>query len=203
MSHVQIYVGKYIHIAYYWDFYSLDITATVTPTVSLSGLRDINISPLVHNHFLLSHSVFSILSFLLFPFLILCFLSQGVNLLWWGSRGQRLPNNFGVQGCAMCTYVHHLDWVCVCVCGYKCVFSEFVWWTSIGQKSALQWLSVVLGSEDKPFMCSQVYAECLKDQSTEINGLLLVVSNHADSFSLSALGNLYPNSIRVNGIRFV
>lgn len=55
-------------------------------TDSLSGLRAISISLLVHNHFLLSQPLLPNLSPLLFSsILIPRFLSQGVNLVWWGS----------------------------------------------------------------------------------------------------------------------
>lgn len=55
-------------------------------TDSLSGLRAISISLLVHNHFLLSQPLLPNLSLLLFSsILIPRFLTQGFNLVWWGS----------------------------------------------------------------------------------------------------------------------
>lgn len=63
------YIFMYYKTGENWkhtDFYSQGITATVTLAVSLSRLRAIYISLLVHNHFLLSLSPLSILSLLLF-----------------------------------------------------------------------------------------------------------------------------------------
>lgn len=49
--------------------------------------------------------------FCFFPFLILWFLSQGVNLLWRGSGAKGLPNNVRVQGGAI--YMDVQDLKCV------------------------------------------------------------------------------------------
>lgn len=60
--------------------------------------------PLISHHW--SRTISSYLSrlsqfypFFLFHFLILWFLSQGVNLIRWGSGGQRLPGNVGPGRC--------------------------------------------------------------------------------------------------------
>lgn len=87
----------------FWNFCSPGIWTFTYPGTR----RAISITTLVHNHFsyLSSHPLIS-----LFcpppPFLILWFLSQGVNLAWWGSGGAGLPSDLKVQGGAICLYVN-------------------------------------------------------------------------------------------------
>lgn len=86
----------------FWNFCSPGIwTFTYPGTLAepiLSQCWSITISSYLSSHPLIS-------LFCSLPFLILWFLSQGVNLAWWGSGGAGLPSDLKVQGGATCLYV--------------------------------------------------------------------------------------------------